>query len=86
MGRNATKSVKAHNGAVWTLFSKNNLLYSGGQDGIIKIYTNKFEVKESIDFSKITPFNPGVRSIDMDTANNMLVGTKGGDVIHIINF
>jgi hypothetical protein len=79
-GRNANKSVKAHEGAVWTLYSKANLLYSGGQDGVIKIYTNKMEIKETIDFTKMTPFNPGVRSIDMNKQNLMLVGTKGGDV------
>jgi hypothetical protein len=79
-GRNATKSIKAHNGACWSLFYKNNILYSGGQDGLIKFYTNKFEVKEMIDFSKITPFHPGIRSIDMNESNKLLVGTKGGDV------
>ena len=33
-----------------------------------------------IDFAKITPFHPGIRSIDINESNKMLVGTKGGDV------
>lgn len=79
-GRNASKSVKGHEGASWTLMSKGNLLYSGGQDGMIKVFTNKLEVKDTIDISKCTSFNPGVRSIDFNSKNDMLIGTKGGDV------
>jgi WD40 repeat protein/Ca2+-binding EF-hand superfamily protein len=84
-GRNATKSIKAHNGALWCLYHKNGLLYSGGQDGLIKVYTNTYQIKETIDFSKLTAFNPGIRSIDMNTQNNLLVGTKGGDIIELVN-
>lgn len=81
-GRNATKAIKAHNGAVWSLMHDSNLLYSGGQDGLIKIYSQQFEVKETIDMTKMTPFNPGVRSIDINTkTKNMLIATRGGDVI-----
>lgn len=80
MGRNASKSVKAHEGAAWTLMSKGDLLYSGGQDGLIKVFTNKMEVKDTIDISKLTSFNPGVRSIDINAKNEMVIGTKGGDV------
>lgn len=79
-GRNATKSIKAHNGSCYVLYHKNNQLYSGGQDGIIKIYNNKLEVKENIDMSKMTAFNPGIRSLDIDSTNNLLLGLKGGDV------
>lgn len=79
-GRNATKSIKAHNGSCYVLSQKNNMLYSGGQDGIIKIYNNKLELKESIDMTKMTSFNPGIRSIDFNSNNEILLGLKGGDV------
>ena len=80
-GRNANKSIKAHEGAVWSLLSKGSNLYSGGQDGLIKIYSSKFEVKEVIDVKSMTPFTPGIRSIDINERNNLLIGTKGGDVL-----
>jgi microtubule-associated protein-like 6 len=83
-GRNATKSIKSHNGSTYCLYYKKNLLYSGGQDGTIKIYNNKFEIKDTIDMSKMTSFNPGIRSLDMDKNNKILVGLKGGDVNKMI--
>jgi hypothetical protein len=83
-GRNASKSIKSNNGSTYCLYYKKNLLYSGGQDGIIKIYNNKLEIKDIIDMSKMTSFNPGIRSLDMDNNNNILVGLKGGDVNKII--
>ena len=79
-GRNANKSIKAHEGCVWSLISKGNNLYSGGQDGIIKIYSNKYEIKEVIDLKNLTSFNPGIRSLDLNDKNQLLIGTKGGDV------
>lgn len=79
-GRNATKSIKAHNGSTYCLYANKNFLYSGGQDGTIKIYNNKLEVKDTIDMAKMTSFNPGIRSMDMDSNNNLLIGLKGGDV------
>ena len=30
--------------------------------------------------AKMTSFNPGIRSLDMNSGNNLLVGLKGGDV------
>lgn len=84
-GRNATKSIKAHNGSCFVLYHKNNVLYSGGQDGIIKVYNNKLELKENYDMTKMTPFNPGVRSIDINSKNNLLIGLKGGDVKFYFN-
>jgi len=80
-GRNATRSIKAHNGSCFVLYHKNNMLYSGGQDGIIKIFNNKLDLKDNIDMTKMTSFNPGLRSIDINSSNSILVGLKGGDVI-----
>jgi WD40 repeat protein len=81
-GRNATKSIKSHNGSTFCVYynKDNDLLYSGGQDGIIKIFNSKLEVKDTIDMAKITSFNPGVRSLDMNKGSNLLIGLKGGDV------
>lgn len=85
-GRNAIKSFKSHNGAVYTLYSgKNNLVYSGGEDGIIKVFTSKYEVKDTIDTTKMTPFKVGIRAIDMDDNGCMLIGTRGGDIIELTN-
>ena len=73
-------TVKGRNLTTFCLFSNNDLLYSGGQDGIIKIFNSKLEIKDTIDMTKMTSFNPGIRSIDMNSGNNLLIGLKGGDV------
>lgn len=83
-GRSATKSIKAHSGSTLVLYnSKNNLVYSGGEDGIIKVYNGKLEVKETIDTTKMSPFKVGIRSIDFDDGGAMVIGTRGGDIIEI---
>ena len=79
-GRSATKSIKAHTGQVWTLFESKGLIYSGGQDGLIKIYDAKFTAKDSIDLTTVTTFNPGVRAIDI-SGGKMLIATRGGDIL-----
>jgi len=81
-GRSATKSIKAHNGAIWALHTKKDKLFSGGLDGFIKVYNSKMEETENIDISKLTSFGPGVRSIDTNSKGVLLIGTKGGDVIY----
>ncbi len=79
-GRTGTKPRKAHNGALWALHSKKDKLFSGGQDGFIKIFNSKLEETEKIDMSKYTSFNSGVRSIDTNNKGVFLIGCKGGDV------
>lgn len=83
-GKSAIKEIKAHTGAVFTLHaSKNKLIYSGGEDGIIKIFSSKMELKEQIDTTKMTPFKVGVRAIDLDDNGMMIIGTRGGDIIEM---
>ena len=79
-GRSAMKSIKAHNGGLWALHSKKDKLFTGGQDGFIKVFNSKMEETEKIDVSKFTSFNPGVRSIDTNSKGVLLLGCKGGDV------
>jgi len=81
-GRSATKAIKAHNGGLWALHSTKDKLFSGGQDGFIKVFNSKMEETEKIDMSKYTSFNPGVRAIDSNSKGVMLLGLKGGDVIN----
>lgn len=87
-GGNGTLVKELCKGPVYCLYSKNNLLYAGGYDGVIRIFTNSKlveKVQAKIDITQMTRCDPGIRSIDMNENNNLLIGTKGGDIIEIIN-
>ena len=88
-GSNAS-SLKAvcKNGPLYTLYyyAKDKLLFAGGYDGIIIAYDNaKLNERYRLDIQKITnsPCDCGIRSIDCNAKQEMLIGTKGGDIIEI---
>ena len=76
------------NGSVFCLYYNKNmeLLFAGGFDGVIIAYDNgKLNQKYKIDIQKITnsPTDCGIRSIDVNDNDEMLVGTKGGEIVEI---
>ena len=76
------------NGSVFCLYysKKENLLFAGGFNGVIIAYDNgKLNVKYQIDIQKITksPTDCGIRAIDVNENGQMLVGTKGGEIVEI---
>ena len=88
-GSNAS-SVKTicKNGPLYTLYyyAKDKILFSGGYDGIIIAYKDaKLNEQYRIDMRKITnsPCDCGIRSIDCNDKREMLVGTKGGEIVEI---
>ena len=89
-GRSAGKvAQQAHQGAVWTLYATKNNLYSGGQDGKVKIWSWKNGVLQSVgdycDTTTITKFPaPGIRSLDMKVDEKMmLVGTRSSEIYEV---
>ena len=87
-GGNATLVKELCKGPVYCLYSKNNLLYAAGFDGVIRIFTNSKlveKVESKIDITQMTRCDPGIRSIDMNEKGALLIGTKGGDIIEIQN-
>lgn len=88
MGGSAIMKKELCKGPVYSLYPKNNLLYAGGFDGVLSVFTNSklAEKKEAkIDVTQMTRCDPGIRSIDINEKNNILLGTKGGDIIEIAN-
>ena len=87
-GGNATLVKELCKGPVYCLYAKNNLLYAGGFDGVIRIFTNSKlleKVDAKIDITQMTRCDPGIRSIDINDKNLILIGTKGGDIVEIAN-
>ena len=80
-GRNASKNIKLAESPISVLFYKNGNLYAGSQNGNIKILNDKYEQVNLIEVSKLTTFTPGIRAIDVDENENVLIGTKGCEVI-----
>lgn len=84
-GEAANKPLKAHNGEVSVLLSNKQTLYSGGEDGIVIIWsfggggalTKTAQVCEMATLSK---YRPGIRSLDIKTDGTLLVGTRGAEL------
>ncbi|MCQ2820872.1 MAG: WD40 repeat domain-containing protein, partial [archaeon] len=75
-------------GAVFVLnyYDKEKLLLAGAADGIITAFDSaKLAPKFTLDVQKITktPTDPAIRSIDLNDNGDMLIGTKGGEIVEI---
>lgn len=81
--RNCVKVVRAHEGAVSTIFASVHCILTGGKDQRIRQWTLKLEPGATFN---ISPFgrNPSVRSICMSTdGTTVLFGTRGADIYEI---
>ena len=61
-------------------------MFSGGADGVIIAYDNsKLNEKYRIELKKITqsPTDCGIRAMDMNSKGEMVIGTKGGEIVEI---
>ena len=87
-GTAATSTNVCKNGPVYVLEynEKLKLLFSGGFDGIIIAFdSHKLNEKYRIDIQKVTqtPTDSGIRAIDFNDNDEMVVGTKGGEIVEI---
>ena len=61
-------------------------MFTGGADGVIIAYDNaKLNEKYRLELKKITqsPTNCGIRAMDVNSKGEMVVGTKGGEIVEI---
>jgi len=77
------KKIPAHKTQVWALMAKGNGLVSGGQDGILIVWSNEFKQLSSIDMSKFISSDPGIRAIDVSAEGAYVIGTKGAEIIMV---
>ena len=84
-GRSAGKRIPAHKGQVWTIMAKGNGLISGGQDGILIVWDQNLKQVSTIDLSKHTRMDPGIRALDLSKDGAYLIGTRGAEIIRIHN-
>nr|MCQ2973133.1 WD40 repeat domain-containing protein [archaeon] len=88
-GKNAGSTTNVcKNGSLYCLYYNPNLnlMFAGGYDGIIIAYGDgKLNEKYRLDIKKITnsPTDCGIRAIDVNSKEEMVVGTKGGEIVEI---
>ncbi|MBP3801902.1 MAG: EF-hand domain-containing protein, partial [Clostridia bacterium] len=86
-GTQFTKSQKAHKTALNTLYIKSDDsgFITGGGDGIILKWNNKFKVISKIDIKtpEVHSLNPKIRSVCENENGNILVGTRGGEILEV---
>ena len=83
-GKSLSKAIKGHTGQVWALNTKGSQLFSGGSEGTIVVWDTNYRQLNTISLGDVS-LNPGLRSIDVSDRGNLLVGTRGGDIIEISN-
>lgn len=84
-GESANKPLKAHNGEVGVLLASKTSLYSGGDDGIVILWSfggggNLTKSAQIVEMATISKYRPGIRSLDIKSDGNMLVGTRGAEL------
>ncbi|CAG9325772.1 unnamed protein product [Blepharisma stoltei] len=84
-GRSLGKSMKAHNGQVWALTVVEGQLLSGGSDGVIIVWDQNMMQSQSVSIDAYA-LNPGVRSLDINSAGTVLVGTRSAEILEIRNW
>ena len=85
---NCVSDTIAHSGPIRVLIKHNNTLYSGGDDGVIKMWSNLTKLqKQGDDLLKMgdyTNYSPGIRSIDIKKDNTLLVATRGCEIFEVV--
>ena len=88
-GTSFNKSVKGHKGCVNCIYvnESTNSFLTGGNDGNIIRWDNKFvqSIKISIINDEINSLSPKVRSVCEGENGEILIGTRGGEIIEFVN-
>ena len=88
-GRNLKARSKAHAGRVNCMYAKGNLLASGGHDGKVIVHQvngTALQAKQTLDLTSpaILSANPKATSVCIGANNNVLVGTRGGEIVEFV--
>jgi len=79
--RTATKAIAAHTKEVYVLQAKNNLLISGGADGLLITWDSEFKQINTIDLHNITGVDPCIRAVDINKIGTYIVGTRQSQIV-----
>ena len=86
-GTTFSKSRKAHKNGLNCLYIQENDLgfLTGGGDGMVLIWDNKLNIinKVNIKTKEINSMNTRIRSICTNDEGDLLIGTRGGEIIEI---
>ena len=88
-GTQFTKNMKAHTSALNSIYIKkdDDGFITGGGDGMILSWNNKLKIisKYDIKVESVHSLNPKIRSVCENDNGNILVGTRGGEILEIEN-
>ena len=84
-GDNANKPFKAHNGEVGVLLASKQTLFSGGDDGVVILWNfggggSLAKSQTIVEMATISKYRPGIRSLDIKSDGNMVIGTRGAEI------
>lgn len=78
---------QAHKGPVRVLMKYKHILYSGGDDGLVMMWSFSGKLQKQreplVNMANISQFHESIRSIDIKKDNTLLVGTRGSEIFEI---
>ena len=82
--RTVTRVLGAHKGMIFAMLSKNNVLITGGQDGLVITWDSSFKQISTIDLNAMTGSEGCiVRAVDINSAGAYLIGTGRAEIIKV---
>ena len=81
--RHFNQSIAAHTGPVLVLQAKNNLLISGGEDGLLITWDGSFKQLSVTDLKLNPGINPCIRAVDINKIGCYIIGTKGSEILKL---
>lgn len=81
--RTAARVLPAHKGILFAMLSKNNLLVTGGQDGMVVTWDSTFKQISTIDLNELVGSECAVRAVDVNSAGAYLIGTAGSEIVRV---
>ncbi|CAM9122646.1 unnamed protein product [Ascophyllum nodosum] len=91
-GRNCTRCIKAHTGALSTMIVTRGVavekqaLATGSADGKVQLWTSSLEMGRCIDVNALGPLSPMILSISWDIINHkILVATESCEIYEVLD-
>ncbi len=82
--RHFSQSIAAHTGVVFVLQAKNNLLISGGEDGLLITWDSNFKQLSVTDLKKLNKtVNPCIRAVDLNKVGCYIIGTRSSEILKL---
>lgn len=75
--------IPAHQGPIFVLLAKNNILLSGGKDGKLISWNSDFQQISCVNITGSYSKNPSIRAVDINNAGAILIGTNEAEILKI---